>query len=218
MQLKVDKRGKLKVSEADIERTCTELSGRRFGRLLVQSKSPRRDGKNTFWLCVCDCDNVTEVTTTRLRSGHTSSCGCLRDEARTLRAMSRRSEYKRERRIWYGMIKRCHDPKSGAFKWYGARGINVCSRWRDSFSAFVADMGLSNGRQIDRLDNDIGYNPRNCHWTDSQTNNSNRRSNRLVAHDGITMTVMQWARLTGIKRWTIARRLDAGFTPRQIFG
>ena len=59
-----------------------DLSGKRFGNLIVIEKS---DGRKTsggayksFWKCICDCGNETEVDAGKLRTGHTKSCGCLK--------------------------------------------------------------------------------------------------------------------------------------------
>jgi hypothetical protein len=39
------------------------------------------------------------------------------------------------------MLQRCCDQKHNSFKYYGARGIIVCKRWRSSFENFLADLG-----------------------------------------------------------------------------
>ncbi len=50
------------------------LTGQRFGRLTVIEPAPNM-GKRTAWRCRCDCGRETVVTTGRLRSGKTASCG-----------------------------------------------------------------------------------------------------------------------------------------------
>ena len=52
-----------------------ELTGQRYGRLVVLRQA-ENIGKRTAWLCRCDCGNEVVVRTARLRSGHTTSCGC----------------------------------------------------------------------------------------------------------------------------------------------
>src|SRR5208337_4757307 len=42
---------------------------------------------------------------------------------------------------WRGMLQRCLDPKHNSYRYYGARGITVCERWR-SFENFIADVGV----------------------------------------------------------------------------
>lgn len=58
------------------------LAGQKFGRLTAIEKVERR-GKNTFWRCLCECGNECIVSADKLKSGHTTSCGCYQRE-RTL--------------------------------------------------------------------------------------------------------------------------------------
>lgn len=64
-----------------------DLTGRRFGRLFVLNKAVRT--YQTMWACVCDCGTHLYVSGSNLRSGHTASCGCLREELRPTYAKKR---------------------------------------------------------------------------------------------------------------------------------
>jgi hypothetical protein len=75
------------------------------------------------------------------------------------------------------MKKRCFDPNTPGFRYYGGRGITVCDRWRDSFETFLEDMGeRPEGMSIDRIENDLGYSPGNCRWATATEQNINRSS------------------------------------------
>ena len=82
-----------------------------------------------------------------------------------------------EYKAWQGMKDRCYNPNSHKYKWYGARGITVCERWRNSYHNFIDDMGLKPGKKLslDRINNDGNYEPSNCRWTDYKTQNNNQR-------------------------------------------
>ena len=54
-----------------------DLSGLRFGRLLVMSPTEKRKQNCVVWRCQCDCGNFYEVSSSLLQSGHVFSCGCL---------------------------------------------------------------------------------------------------------------------------------------------
>lgn len=58
----------------------TDLTGVRFGSLLVTGYAGKRDGRY-YWLCRCDCGNTAEIWQSNLLSGHTRSCGCLQRES-----------------------------------------------------------------------------------------------------------------------------------------
>jgi hypothetical protein len=74
------------------------------------------------------------------------------------------------------MIARCTNPKNKSYRHYGARGITACDRWRNSFGAFLADMGpRPAGTSLDRINNDGNYEPGNCRWATASAQNANRR-------------------------------------------
>lgn len=92
--------------------------------------------------------------------------------AQVKHGMSQTSTY----RIWLSMKQRCLNPKSGAYAWYGGRGITVCDRWRESFENFLADMGeRPEGLWLERKDNSKGYCADNCEWATPKTQAANRR-------------------------------------------
>ena len=57
-----------------------DLTGQRFGRLVVINLLTSKDAKRLKWLCKCDCGNECVVLGHNLVGGHTKSCGCLRKE------------------------------------------------------------------------------------------------------------------------------------------
>jgi hypothetical protein len=109
------------------------------------------------------------------------------------------------------MIQRCTNPKNPQWRDYGARGISVCTQWR-SFPGFLADMGEPPpGATIERIDNDRGYEPGNCRWATRAEQNRNTRRNHLVEHDGVRLTVGEWASRLGLKPSTLVQRLRRGW-------
>jgi hypothetical protein len=126
-----------------------------------------------------------------------------------------------EYRIWIDMRRRCEQPQRPDFKNYGARGVTVCDEWNlgsdgmTGFEIFYRDMGPRPSRHhtIDRKDNDGPYEKNNCHWALAETQGRNRRDNRMITIDGITITVTEAAQRFGINRQTLFSRIDLGWDP-----
>lgn len=81
-----------------------DMTGQRFGRLaVIRRNGSRKKGRGclALWLCACDCGVELTVDGSSLRSGNTSSCGCVRREklaaAAKLRNRSRALDLKGQR-------------------------------------------------------------------------------------------------------------------------
>lgn len=169
--------------------TPLHLVGKRFSRLLVLSHS------GSYSRCQCDCGEVKLVRTDKLKAGTTRSCGCLAremaDAARkppkppTPRPQRRTADEQRLRAVWAAMVHRCHNPKNADYAYYGARGIEVCQRWREDWTAFLSDMApqYRKGLWLEREDNDLGYSPENCVFRTPAKQARNRR-NTLMFPNG----------------------------------
>lgn len=118
--------------------------------------------------------------------------------------------YSKEYRAWVNMIARCENESRELFHRYGGRGITVCARWRSIFEAFLEDIGPAPkaSAQLDREDNDGNYEPSNCRWVTPKQNANNRSSNRVIAFDGLEMTLSEWADHVGIHKNTLIKRLS----------
>lgn len=67
------------------ERKGEDLSGIRFGRLVVLMKSDKSKNNERLWVCRCDCGNVIETKRSLLKKGSVKSCGCYKNEISTER-------------------------------------------------------------------------------------------------------------------------------------
>lgn len=59
-----------------------DLTGQRFGRLIVVSfdEEKSKEKKSSYWICQCDCGNTKSIFGSSLTTGRTQSCGCLQKE------------------------------------------------------------------------------------------------------------------------------------------
>lgn len=114
------------------------------------------------------------------------------------------------RNVYYNMLKRCHDPKNIGYKHYGARGITVCDEWRNdccTFYKWARDNGYNEDLQLDRIDNNKGYSPDNCHFVTPLENSYNKRNTRKITYKGKTHTLLEWEAITGISKTVLADRI-----------
>ena len=163
-----------------------DLTGARYGRLTVLERKGSNKHGRPLWLCKCDCTNTILLSTPRLQSGNTKSCGCFRQEAIGQRNTTHGLKGIRLYEVWKNMKKRCCNPNMKIYKYYGGRGIKVCDEWRNSFQAFY-DWAMANGYNpsaprgettIDRIDVNGDYCPKNCRWVSIAEQQRNKRNNK----------------------------------------
>lgn len=117
---------------------------------------------------------------------------------------------------WRKMMQRCYSENCVQWVYYGGRGINVCARWH-AYQNFKADMGRRpEGMTLDRIDTNKNYQPGNCRWATHTEQMQNKRTNVLLTLQGKTQCLTQWVRDTGIKRGTIEKRLELGWSHEKI--
>lgn len=197
-----------------------DITGARFGRLVAQSRA-ENSGHHLRWLCLCDCGQSSTVSSSHLKSGHTTSCGCAASEAVAVRnaASAKHGMWKTaEFEAWTAMIKRCHNPKNKRYSEYGGRGIAVCAEWRASFQAFYDHIGPrpSDAHSVDRIRNNEGYAPGNVQWATAVEQNNNKRTNVTAEIGGVVMTAAQIAKKFGLGHSTVLYRIASGKTDSEI--
>lgn len=129
------------------------------------------------------------------------------------------------------MNQRCKNPNSTEYKNYGGKGIRVCDDWNSSnkdgfknFKKWMLDNGydesLERGMQtVDRRDGNKNYCPDNCHIISNFEQQANTSRNIKVTYKGETHHIAEWARILGISKDALAKRLrrmsveDAFITP-----
>ena len=159
-----------------------DLSGRTFGEWRVLGQDGNAKGGGALWRCQCSCGAQSVVRGSDLRRGKSASCGHAkvkpaREKVAPKYAAGGESN-SRLYRIWQHMKWRCYNERCPGYKNYGARGIEVCEEWRDSylkFSSWARASGYADHLTIERVDNDQGYHPGNCTWADRQQQSENRR-------------------------------------------
>jgi hypothetical protein len=178
-----------------------DLTGQRFSRLTVIGLDDRGIKGKTYWLCMCDCGNVTSVRSDSLRAGRIKSCGCLHNE-KAAANVSKNHKHKmsgtRIYQIWQGMKARCYNKNNARWQRYGGRGITVCSEWKNNFQAFydwAIASGYQDGLTIDRIDNNGNYCPENCRWATQQEQARNRRTNIDITIGNSTRTLTEWCEI-----------------------
>ena len=190
------------------------LTGKRFGRLLIQEYSHTNKHRKAVWKCLCQCGKTVIVNGSSLRNGRTKSCGCFRSE-RSMEANIKHGLSKsRLYSVWALMKDRCLRKKSNAYKNYGGRGISICEEWL-GFKPFM-EWALTNGYQenltIERKDNNDNYCPENCTWILKSEQAKNSRNLKFIIFNGEKKFLAEWAKIIGIDRRTISARLKRGWS------
>lgn len=188
-----------------------DLKGQRFGRLTVISLYDKKNGKNR-WLCKCDCGGICYPTTSNLRGGTSTSCGCYSREVAAKKATKHGDRYIRLYQEWQRMKDRTNGKHSTK---YTVKNIKVCPEWLHDYQVFkewALSHGYSDELSLDRIDNSKGYSPDNCRWANRVTQNRNKDDNVLLTYKGETHTISEWAEILDVRYSTFYSRLKRGWS------
>jgi hypothetical protein len=120
---------------------------------------------------------------------------------------------------WCNMKARCNNPNDHHYKYYGGRGITICNEWVNDFQAFeewALKNGYSDNLELDRIDNNGIYEPKNCRFITKKQNANNKRNNIVLTINDITKSVNDWAKESGLPRNTIVRRINLGWDNKDL--
>ena len=155
--------------------------GDNYAYFTIIRELPKIHYGRRLFLCKCICGKEKAIELNQLRTGNTTSCGCMKG---VKHGMSRTRIYA----IWADMRIRCSETKkNAAWEKYGAKGIRVCEEWNNLENGFLNfyNWAIKNGYKeekrpngrakytIDRIDGTKGYSPDNCRWVDYETQNCN---------------------------------------------
>lgn len=162
------------------------------------------------------CGNNFESFITRVKNGYKTHCGCVTFKHRSAVNFKHGYSEKSEFGIWSNMKSRCFNEKNPAYHNYGGRGIKVCEEWlnENGFNNFINDMKErpSSKHSIDRLDNNGNYSKNNCTWATAKEQSLNRRQNRLITYNNITLPLCLMSDNYGLKSSVVSKRLKRGWS------
>lgn len=194
-----------------------DLTKLRFGRLVVVERIGTKSSQ-PLWICICDCGKLHESASKPLVNGNTKSCGCLRREMvaekNKTHGLSKLPEYS----IWCDIKKRCENPKSANFKYYGERGIKLSESWQD-FKVFYSDMGPrpAPDYSVERLDVNKNYEKSNCVWIPLAEQARNKTNTVHVEVNGKKMILADLARMIGAYPARVSNKIKAGMSGDEVF-
>lgn len=193
-----------------------DITGCKFGRLTAIKYIGSDGGITAAWEFFCDCGNTININGANVRHGRTKSCGCLKIETKAnfKHGMSHTSIHN----IWMGIIDRCTNKNSKAYKHYGGRGIGVCDRWVDSFDNFHKDMGdRPKNHSIDRINVDGNYEPSNCKWSTQVEQVRNRRNTINFTLNGVSKPLADWCEELDTPYYLAHQRISKGKSGYDVF-
>ena len=113
---------------------------------------------------------------------------------------------------WHHMLERCDDPKNRCYKHYGGRGIKVSPECRE-YLVWLSIVGRRPGigYELERIDNNRGYERGNICWATHKEQVRNRRVTIRVTYNDRTQPLAAWGEELGISYHTMYTRWERGW-------
>lgn len=121
-------------------------------------------------------------------------------------------------RVRYKQIrKRCNNPKDKSYASYGARGIKVRFGEFEDFYDYIKTLeGFSTSLQIDRIDNDLGYERGNMRFSTPSENCKNKNNNIKLVYKNEKICLFEFIKICGMDYKKVRAMALDGFTGEQI--
>ena len=179
-----------------------DMTPKVIGETYLRKATETSPQRYRYGLYECQyCGREFEAGVQSVRIGTTKSCGC-RHPCLTHGLCSHKFYG-----TWKQMVSRCNSPRNVNYKYYGERGITVCTEWLN-LKTFLdwCDATYIEGMTLDRIDNDKGYSPENCRWVDASTQAINQRiqKNNKSGYTGVS-----WCKVRGM--WTIRIKIKTKY-------
>ena len=198
------------IKQQDIISKCIETHGSKFDYSKVKYE------KANFPITIICKQHSYEFNSTYMihLSSETGGCHKCKIERlaklKTIHGKRRHPLYT----VWSGIKARCFNPNNPAYKNYGGRGISMGLEWLnfEVFYNWAVQNGFSKTLQIDRIDNNKGYNPDNCRFVTCKKNNNNRRTNTRITIENETKTLQEWCEQYSINPKLVVKRKLRGWS------
>jgi hypothetical protein len=180
-----------------------DLTDKQFNDWTVISRAPNA-GTATCWYCRCVCGVERPVQAAHLVSSASKSCGCRPANIKT-HGETRGGVLKKKYRTWRYIRNRCLNPDNkDADIYFGL----LCDEWLvyENFDRDVPDPP-DDSYSIDRIKNELGYQPGNVRWVTMAEQHRNQTNNRWIEFNGRTQLLTDWAKELGITDSSLHRRI-----------
>lgn len=197
--------------------------GKTFSKLkLTGNNYFDKEKRRRFVEVYCECGVIKWVRFDSLKSGRTTSCGCIVIE---------RLRFSKKPAVTHGlsshplytvfrrMIERCYDKRHKSYMNYGGKGVIVCEEWKNDFLIFF-DWAKDKWEDKLQLDKDIlycnihggksgkMYCPEYCMFVTSKENSNAKSTSRIIEYLGIKRTMKQWTEYLNFGRTVLSNRID----------
>lgn len=194
--------------------------GEKFNLLTVIEDAGRNSKGRRLVKCKCDCGNTIICILYNLNR-NAKSCGCIHHRNKYATKEIRSTPlYEKIISLWRNIKSRCYNKKNKSYVNYGMRGIEMCEDWRYSFISFynwcIAN-GFAGNLELDRIDNNSGYFPKNCRFVTKSENQRNKRTNKVIEIDGVNKTLIEWSEINNFPSYVLANRIKRNWPISKLF-